>query len=201
MRNPLSKTLQNKERGCREFTQDHHGLATIPNRNIISNTDYTLDYVQGRYIPAVRNYLHKIQAKIEIQPNFIPDPLRQKDKTTIEMTAEMQMTQKQRTRLNCVRMYLGITWLSKICTLNGKYIQPHILQYKRDETEYTPKKGKPYEPKPNTHNWKILKRIISGITETDNRTLTKEHRVHHWTKHHSNSGTWNAYMNQHRTIA
>ena len=67
---------------------------------ILNNTDYTLDYVQVRYIPAVRDYLHKIQATIEIQPNFVPHPLRQNDKTIMAMAAEMQLTQKQRTRPN-----------------------------------------------------------------------------------------------------
>ena len=70
----------------------------------------------------------------------------------MKIAAEMQLTQKQKTRLNCVRMYLGVTWLSKISTLNDKYIQTHILQHKGDETEYTPEQEKPYQPKPNTHS-------------------------------------------------
>ena len=95
---------------------------------ILTNTAYNLDCVQGRYVPAVRNYLHKIQVTIDIQPNFIPQSLRQNDKIIMEMASEMQMTQKQQTRLKCIRMYLEITWLSEICSLNGKYIQPRILQ-------------------------------------------------------------------------
>ena len=149
----------------------------------------------------MRNYLIKIKATIEIQPNFVPQPLSQNDKRIMEKASEIQLTQKQITRLNCVRMYLGITWLSEICTLNGKCIQPHILQHKRDETEYTPKKDKPYQPKSNTQSWKILKRLISEITETNNRTLTSKHKLHHWRKHQSSSGIWNAYMNQNGTIS
>ena len=61
---------------------------------ILKNTGYKLDYVQEKYIPAVQNYLHIIQATIGIQPNSIPSPLWQNDKIIMEIESQLQMTQK-----------------------------------------------------------------------------------------------------------
>ena len=108
------------------------------------------------------------------------------------LTSTSNFTDVQLTRINCVRMYLGVTYFSEICTPDGLSISPGILNRTRDQDEYKTTLTRPYQPKPNSQSWDLWERTILPKTRTNNRTLTQP--LQQWTKHHSHAGTWKSYV-------
>jgi hypothetical protein len=41
----------------------------------------------------------------------------------MERVKELELTQNQRERINCVRMYLGVMYMSQICNMSGSELQ------------------------------------------------------------------------------
>ena len=97
---------------------------------ILKRTDMNLPHIQGRCIPDIRQYL------CDIGGSYVQRPLRQNDTSLMEMALVCPLTDIQLTQMNCVRMYLGVMYLSEICTLDGKSISPGVLNRTRDIDEY-----------------------------------------------------------------
>ena len=110
----------------------------------------------------------------------------------MEMALACPLTDIQLTWINCVRMYLGVTYLSEICTPDGLSISPGILNRTRDIDKYKTKLTRPYQMKPNTRSWDLWDQIILPKTRANNKTLIQP--LQQWTTHHSKAGIWKAYM-------
>lgn len=76
--------------------------------------------------------------------------------TLMEIYQPPQLTAIEMRRPKQVRIHLGIMWLSKIYTIDGKKIRCHISKHQKNEQEYKSTPSKPYQPKPNTASWSIL---------------------------------------------
>ena len=116
----------------------------------------------------------------------------------MEMALACSLTNIQLTRINCVRMYLGVKYLSEICTPDGKSISPGVLNRTRDIDKYKTHLTRPNQPKPNSRSWDLWDRIILPKTHANNKTLI--HPLQKWTNHHSKAGTWKAYMHSNGTV-
>jgi hypothetical protein len=58
------------------------------------------------------------------------------DKSIMERVAELELTQNQQERINCIRMYLGVMYLSEICNMSGSELQTGIENNKHDKNGY-----------------------------------------------------------------
>jgi len=131
------------------WTQYQAGVSYV----ILEHPENELPYVKGRYIPAVRQYLQDIGGTIELENKYVQQKLRENDTNIIETVMDrLDLTTVQLTRLNCVRMYLGVTYLSEMCTVDGQYIANGVLKRERDTDEYVTTLTRPHQQKPNARS-------------------------------------------------
>jgi len=156
---------------------------------ILEHPKKELPYVQGRYIPAVRKCLQDIDGTIELENKHVQQKLRENDTNITETVMErLNLTTVQLTRLNCVRMYLGVTYLSEMCTVDGQYIADGVLKRERDAGEHVTTLTRPHQQKPNTRSWTIWNRLIST------------YRLGRWNEHHSSAGEWETYIDNYNIV-
>ena len=158
---------------------------------LLERPEVELDYVQGRAIPAMRQYLSSIDGTITLNNKYIQPKLRKNDQCIMERVSTMNFTKNQRERINCVRMYIGIMYLSEICNVAGDQIRPRIDSGNHDQTYYTSTLKQPKQQRPNDSSFKLWRDVLNTFTTT-NRVL--KHKLGMWTKHHSTSGRWHAYQ-------
>ena len=116
----------------------------------------------------------------------------------MEAALELDLTDIQMQRLNQVQMYLGVMWVSELCTADGKRIRIHISKDQKHEEEHAPTLTKPYQLNPNTASRKILDRVVQSITKSNEFTIRDEYSLGTWTENHSKLGNWQAYTNTDR---
>jgi hypothetical protein len=121
---------------------------------------------------------------------MIRPKLRQHDESIMERAIRMDLTLIQKRRINSVRMYLGIMYLSEICNIEGDSLVPGIEDNTHNQEYYNTRIQKPKQQKPKTRSWTLWKRVIQSFT-TNNKKLTTH--LGKWTKKHSNAGTWKSY--------
>jgi hypothetical protein len=157
---------------------------------LLENTDEEIDYVKGNVIPATRKYLDEIGGKIHIDNKYIRPKLRTEDKCIMERAIKMKFTTIQMERINCVRMYLGVMYMSEICNEEGTAVREGYEYGTNDQDVYKITLTTPKQTKPNVASWKLWWKVIRSFT-TDNNKLIKQ--LGEWNKNHSKSGRWNAY--------
>jgi hypothetical protein len=145
---------------------------------LLEHPERPLEYISGRVIPGMRKYLDEIDGKIKFHNTYIRPKLRVDDKSIMERANEMEFTQNQRERINCVRMYLGVMYLSKICNTAGDALRKGIEDNKHDKKVYTVTINKPKQKQPNAY-WKFWMKTIQSFT-TDGKKLVK--KLGNWTK-------------------
>jgi hypothetical protein len=111
----------------------------------------------------------------------------------MERVTELEFTQNQRERINCVQMYLGVMYLSEICNMSGSELQARTENDTHDKDVYNVTTQKPKQNKPNSYSWKFWTRTIQSFT-TDEKKLKS--KLGPWTGNHSRSGRWNAYRSK-----
>ena len=89
---------------------------------LLEKTNTDLEYVQGRFVLETRAYLEEIDATIHLDVNYVQRSLRVNDVAIMEHANNFDFTLIQMKRINCVRMYLGVTYISEISTICGNYL-------------------------------------------------------------------------------
>lgn len=86
---------------------------------ILANTSIPLPHLQYDLFICLRNFLHSINASIIIPGinDNIPQPLQQHDKNIMN-TIVCHHRPREITDFNTVRIWMGVTFLSEICTTN-----------------------------------------------------------------------------------
>jgi len=158
---------------------------------LLEQPEQELDYVKGKVIPATRKYLKEIDAKIHLDNTFIRPILRANDKCIMDNVIKMELTAIQRERINCVRMYLGVMYISEICNTAGTSIRPGIDDGTHDTTLYHTTLTKPNQTRPNSGSWKLWQDAINTFTH-DGTTLIIP--LGEFTRNHSKYGRWNSYV-------
>jgi hypothetical protein len=72
------------------------------------------------------------------------------DKSIMETVTELEFTKNQQERINCVRMYLGVMYLSEICNMSGSELQTGIENNTHDKNVYIVTLQQPKQKKPNS---------------------------------------------------
>jgi hypothetical protein len=114
----------------------------------------------------------------------------------------MKLADIQLEIINFVRMYIGVMYLSKICTISGKYIRKGIYNntHKIEECKIT--MSKPKQNRPNNCSWRLWRRVLKTFTINtitgNSRKLTTS--LASWTENHSKSGQWESYQSKDKKI-
>ena len=108
-----------------------------------------------------------------------------------------QFTDTQRKRINCVRMYLGVNWISELATIDGRYIIKNIGE-PTCKLHYCVTLMKPFAKRPNARSWALFEMVIDSFTTDKFGTLETE--LGNWTLDHSACGRWNAYKDENNLV-
>ena len=155
--------------------------------------------MNGRTILETRRYLHECHGIIHLDTTYVQHPKRENDVAMTHLV-NTQTTHKvninQKEKINCVRMYLGVTWVSKICTTDGASFVPGVLEGNEcqlnSKTTLTP----PHQVKPGSHSWKLWRRILKLLTTAPTAKTTTnrlQQKLGMWKITHSESGQWLSY--------
>ena len=140
------------------WAQYQSGLA-IP---ILAKPSIEIHYTPGRFIHSIRQFLVEIGRQLRVSPNFAPSLLREHDYPIIQKALDSDAySTNELTRINCVRMYFGVTFLSEICHPNGTQISNGVLQGIWELEYYTPRRTRP----PDTTRYKELESLQSRTPE------------------------------------
>jgi hypothetical protein len=89
------------------------------------------------------------------------------DKSIMERVTELELTQNQQERINCVRMYLGVMYLSEICNMSGSELQTGIENNTHDKNVYNVTLQRPKQKKPNSYSWKFWKNQFNHLQQME----------------------------------
>lgn len=95
--------------------------------SIFVDTNTPIEFVDGHFCPAARNYSNDIDATIDLFPNYVQKPLQVNDETIMgRVNMLTHFTDVQCEYIICVRMYLGVNWISELATIDGRYLIRNI---------------------------------------------------------------------------
>jgi hypothetical protein len=86
----------------------------------------SITYLQGKVILSLREYLSKIDGKLKLDKTYIRKKLRTNDSAIMDIVRQVGFTAVQEYRINCVRLFLGVMYFSKICSIDGTTIRDGI---------------------------------------------------------------------------
>ena len=90
---------------------------------------------------------------------------------------------------------MGVTFLSKICTVDGHSLVVGINDENEDNLLYKNLLARLIQLKPNTRSWALWNLHLQTYTMTNSLDLKVP--LGDWTCNHSKSGKWTAYRNCH----
>ena len=117
---------------------------------ILSWPSTDISYVNGRYFHFVMHHLKEIGGTITHIPAYILPALRDHDRSLMETAIQSGIfNTNQLKQINCVRIYLGSTYLSKVCRPKGKTISREIL-HQQPSKHYQTQLTLPHQPQTNS---------------------------------------------------
>ena len=125
---------------------------------------------------SVRKHLEECQAKIHLNTTYVQHPLYTKDVAIMDLVNKQttyKMTTNQKEKLNCVRMFLGVQYVSQISTVDGMNFVPGILDGDISHLCYQTNLTKPTQERPGKHSWKLWKRTLKLLTVSPRKTTNK----------------------------
>ncbi|MGB0425122.1 MAG: hypothetical protein ACPGED_12395, partial [Flavobacteriales bacterium] len=141
-----------------EWSQFQAGL-TQP---ILEHPKLPIGYVQGVAAQAVRQYLSEIEGIIKVDYEYTPKELRIGDTSLMQKALDLSYTLHQMRRINAVRLYYKVTFVSELCNLKGNQIRQEIFQT-TELTHYTPKPNALHQPEPDSKSFKLWRRFLRNF--------------------------------------
>ena len=168
--------------------QSHAGT-TFP---LLEQPQIMLPYLKGTVIPAIRSYLCEINAIIRLDNTFIQPMLRVNDCSIMDMAILINtMTGTQLKRVNTVREWFNVTYVSEISTINGRPLIPGIDTGILIHQRYHPTKRAFKQSRPGRRSFDLWQKVLSKFTRNQSMILATPLRE--WTKDHSTNGIWTFY--------
>ena len=175
--------------------QSHAGI-TFP---LLEQPQIKLPYLQGTVIPAIRSYLSEINAVIRLDNNFIQPILRENDQSIMDMALSITtMTGIQLKRVNAVREYFNITYVSEISTPNGRSLISGIDNGRLIHQRYHPTKRAPKQSRPGRRSFDLWRKVLSKFTRNQSMILATP--LGAWTQDHSTNGIWTFYESDNKVF-
>ena len=145
--------------------------------------------MKGRTILETRRYLHESHGVIHLDTTYVQHPKRENDVSIMHLVntqTNHKVNINQKEKINCVRMYLGVNWVSEICTTDGASFVSGILEGDECQLSYQTTLTKPYQEKPGEHSWLLWKRILEMLTSAPmTKTNKLQQKLGKWINTHS----------------
>jgi len=101
------------------------------------------------------------------------------------------MTGQQLKRVNAVREYFNVFYLSEVSTADGKALIPGIDSGRSIHQRYQPTKIAPKQARPGRRSFDLWWQVLSKFTR--NKSMMLETPLGEWTEDHSTNGIWTFY--------
>ena len=95
--------------------------------------------MKGRTILAIRKYLNECHGKIHLDTTYVQHPKRKNDVLIMHLVntqTNYKVTINQKEKINCVRMFLRVQYVSEIYTIDGTSFVQRILEGDESELNY-----------------------------------------------------------------
>ena len=122
---------------------------------------------------------------------MIRPKLQRNDKCIMDHALSYTSRKAQLERINAVREYLNIRYLSEICNPDGSQLASGILYGNKEDKQYFRRQKGPKQNKPNSRSWTIWRKFLDTLLCTN---LSLRQSLGPWTKHHSTHGHWKSYI-------
>jgi hypothetical protein len=103
---------------------------------LLENPAEPITYLQGKVISLLREYLTKIDGKLTLDRTYIRKKLQTNDSAIMDIVRKLGFTAVQEHRINCVRLFLGVMYLSEICSIDGTNLRYGISTGDNNHEEY-----------------------------------------------------------------
>jgi len=128
-------------------------------RHILKHTEF-IPWCPEGWMSTLHQFLHSTNTTICMQNPWTPSPRRRNDRNIMD-DVHQSLPKVNHHAINNVRLYLQITYLSKITDASGTTILPHALQNGPRRSGSTIKW--PHQPHPHATAWKHWRRAISDL--------------------------------------
>ena len=99
---------------------------------VLSNVKVAIPHLAPmKWIPSIRNFLHTIGGRIEVENLPIIPLQREHDRFLMDIALELYSKPSNLQHLNACRLYLQVTLLSNITMADSEFIRPEVTQYHR----------------------------------------------------------------------
>ena len=143
---------------------------------ILLKTKQDLSYVKGRTVLKTRRYLHESHGVIQLDTTCIQHPKRENDVSVMHLVntqTNRKVNINQKEKINCLCMYLGVNYVSEICTTDEASFVPGILEGDDCQLNYQTTLTKPNQEKPGEHSWMLWRRILKMPTSAPTSKTNK----------------------------
>lgn len=103
----------------------------------------------------------------------------------------LRFTPVQQREINCINLYLGVTYLSEISTIDGQSLIKGINDGNEEYMQLKNVLAQLVQPKANAQSWVLWDIHLQSYTYTN--ILDLQALLGACTSDHSTSGCWNAY--------
>lgn len=104
--------------------------------------------------------------------------------------ALLQDTDNQLCRINYCQMYLGVTYLSELCSVDGRFLLDGFLTGRPTKVLFWTTYNRPCQQRLNTWSWTMWARLLDSLALPTGQLCQ---RLRWWTSDHSTTGHWDAY--------
>ena len=132
--------------------------------------------MKGRIILSVKKYLEECNRKIHLDTTYIKHPLRENNVSIMHLVNTQTIHKEninQKEKINCVRMFLGVHYVSEICMVDGTNFVLVILEGDNSQICYQTTLTKPHQERLGNHSWMPWKRISKTLTSSSKTTTNK----------------------------
>lgn len=110
----------------------------------------------------------------------------------MDVATSMQFTSNQHKRINAVREYFDVLYLSEICEPNGIKLARGFYYGNAGYKWYTRFQPGPKQTKLNSYSWKLWRIVLNKVLKPSSFNLGKPSGK--WKSNHSTHGYWKAYL-------
>ena len=133
--------------------------------------------MKGKTILLVRKHLEECNGKIDLDTIYVQHSLRENDVLIMHLVNTQTIHQvnfNQNEKINCVRIFLGVHYVSGISTVNGTSFVSGILEGDTSQLCYQTTFAKSHQERPGDHSWKLWKRILKTLTPFSKATTNRQ---------------------------
>ena len=105
----------------------------------------------------------------------------------MDVALTMRLTDNQFEKINCVRQWHNVKYLSEVQTKGGDLLMSGNTHGTNGKNQCRRLTGEPRQSNCNSYSWKFWKKLLLSFM-TDRKNL--KNSLGKWTKNHSKNGRW-----------